>query len=249
MGVIYNQPSGGEQLTTAGKKMRTLVTKGLYADQLAATASRPRGTHIDGYGYVLSWSLERLPGDAGMTTYHLAAVTAEQWASNAPISETWSLKYMRVDIPIQRYGGESEGASANLYDLARWQSEPDRNLWVAYQYRTDPNGGAIVTLSEPTQKLAKKIKMGYQSVQRHHPIAILRQIYANEPSSGIGDNIDFINTPAKFASAAAAWLKSQDDIDQQADGNWVRNQMWQGADVWDVNFYGSSPDRWAFGSI
>lgn len=246
MGTIYNQPAGGEQLQSNGKKLRTLVTKGLYADQLTAANARPRGTHITDYGYVLSWNLQRVNGDLGICTYQLAAQTSEQWTSNEPLSETWSLKHIRVDVPIERYGGPSEVNSASLYDLARWQTEPDKTLYAAYKYKTDLD--VIVELSSHTIELADKIKLGHEVVQRHFPVAVLTTLSTQRPAS-IGTGIDYIEEPDEFGDTAAEWLKIQDDVSQSGDGNWQRVQAWQGAEYWDQNFYGSGSSRWEFGTI
>ena len=246
MGIIYDQATGGEQLTTNGKLLRTLVTKGSYEDQFAAANARPRGTAIPGYGYVLSWNLNRVAGNNGICTYQLVSMTQELWLNNAPMSETWNLKHIRVDVPIERYGGPSEGNSANLYDLARWQTEPDRALYVAYKYRTENN--VLVSLSNPTILLAKKLEYGHQVVQRHFPVAVRTRLYARVPYA-VGEDLDRIYAPEFFASAAKDWLKIQDDLDQGGDGNWQRVEAWQGAESWDVNFYGSGTQRWEFGAI
>lgn len=247
MGVIHPQPAGGEQLQTNGKKLRTLVTKGLYADQLVETAARPRGTLVAGYGYVLSWSLNRVNGDIGVATYQLAAQTSEQWQSNEALSDLWALKHMRVEIPVERYGGPSEVNNASLYDLARWQTEPDKALYSAYKYKG--KGNTVVELTAYTIKLADKIKAGHESVVRHFPVVTRTRIYANPPTTGVGADIDHIDSPGEYASAAAAWLKIQDDIAGSADGNHTRVEGWQGAETWDENFYGETPTRWEFGSI
>lgn len=247
MGVIYNQPAGGEQLSSNGKLLRTLVTKGLYADQVTAANARPRGTFITDYGYVLSWNLTRVNGDCGVCTYQLANQTSEQWQSNTPLSDTWSLKSMRVEIPVERYGGPSEVNNASLYDLAQWQTEPDKDLYTAYKYKTPKK--TIITLSAHTIKLADKIKLGHETVIRHFPVVTRTRVYANPPTTGIGADLDTIEAPAQYASAAAAWLKIQDDIAEASDGNHTRVEGWQGADFWDANFYGDGADRWVFGSI
>jgi len=247
MGVIYAQPAGGEQLQTNGKKLRTLVTKGLWADQIVETAARPRGTLVEGYGYVLSWTLNRVNGDIGVATYQLAAQTSEQWQSNEALSDLWALKHMRVEIPVERYGGPSEVNNASLYDLARWQTEPDKALYSAYQYLG--KGNTVIQLTPYTIKLADKIKAGHESVVRHFPVVTRTRIYANPPTTGIGADIDHIDTPAQYASASASWLKIQDDIAGSADGNHTRVEGWQGAETWDANFYGETPTRWEFGSI
>lgn len=247
MGVTHIQPSGGEQLQSDGKKLRTLVVKGDYADVLAEANARPRGTHITGYGYVLSWTIQRGVADNAICTYQLAAQTSEAWEGNEPLSDTWALKYMRVEIPIARYGGPSEVNNANLYDLARWQQEPDRQLYIDYSYKTKDR--QIVKLSAYTIKLAQKIQAGYETVVRHTPIVTRKRIYANLPVANIGADIDHIDTPGRYASAAAAWLKIQDDADEQSDGNTLRLESWMGAEHWDQNFYGNSPDRWEFGTI
>jgi hypothetical protein len=247
MGIIYDQATGGEQLSSNGKKLRTLVTKGAYADQLAAANARPRGTFITGYGYVLSWNLNRVPGNNGVCTYQLAAQNAAEWENNSELSDVTALKYMRMEIPVERYGGPSEGANAKLYDLARWQTEPNRTLYVAYQYETELH--AIITLDARTQLLAKKIQLGHEVVVRHFPVVIRTRTYANPPAAGIGASIDYIETPPAYSSAAPAWLKTQDDIAEGADGIFSRVESWQGAEYWDLNFYGSGAQRWVFGSI
>lgn len=243
----YSQPTGGDTLPSSGKRTRTLVRKGLYASILSEAEGRPRGTLIPDVGYVLSWQISRLVGDLAMVTYTCAVVTSEQWTSNEALTDTWSLKYMRMEIPIERYGGPSEVNNADLYDLAQWQTEPDKALYTNYQYRQSDQ--TIVDLSSFTIKLANKIKLGYQVVVRHSPIVTRTRIYAKKPTGSIGSDIDYIDTPDEYASAAAEWLKMQDDITQGADGNYTRVEAWQGAEYWDLNFYGGGSNRWEFGTI
>jgi hypothetical protein len=78
---------------------------------------------------------------------------------------------------------------------------------------------------------------------------IRTRTYANPPTSGIGWDIDYIDVPPAYLTAAAQWLKTQDDIAEGADGIFSRVESWQGAEYWDLNFYGLGAQRWEFGSI
>lgn len=242
---IYNQPSGGEQLQADGRKIRTLVRKGPYADVLAEAQANGLGALIADVGYVLQWQISRSAGGGGVVTYTCADVSAGEWQDNSPMADAWSLRNTQITHPLSVYCGPSQAANAQWRRIQQWAGERDNALYTQMLYKS---GTSVRALTGPDTLIASKIMIGIEEVQRHYPVAQRSRIYPRQPA-GVGTGLDHIEAPAEFAGAAATWLKVQDDASQNSDGSWTRTEQWLGAETLDINFYGEPPDRWSFASI
>lgn len=244
---ITVQPRGGAQTDPAGKIVRTHVEKGPYDDVLAAAKARPRGTLIPDVGYVLQWQISRSPGGLGVCSYSCADVTSEKWESNGELTDVFNVRNVQTQISLMRYCGPSTVNNAQWYDIRKWRAETDKALFDAWKYRDDSGEH---TLSSFSQLLAAKIKLGYESVMRFYPVVSRVRVFPKRPAvMDIGAKLSYIDTPPEYDYLAAAWMKIQEDVEELSDGTFKLVESWQGADYYDVNFYGDEPDRWAFGSI
>jgi hypothetical protein len=242
---IFTQPQGGDSLQPDGQKIRTHVREGRYADVLAEAEGYKLGDLIEGVGYVLQWHISRTVASIGVVTYTCADMTSESWQNNSPLKDTWALRNTQVTHPLSVYCGPSQAANAQWRRIQQWSQETDNTLYEAFMFHS---GTSIKELTNHDIPIAEKLMQGIEEVQRHYPVAQRTRLYARKPS-GVGADLDHIRTPGEFANAAPVWLKTQDDVSQNADGSWTRVEQWLGAETLDQNLYGDSPHRWEFGTI
>ena len=244
---ITTQPKGGHSRDLNGNLNYQHVEKGPYDDILAVAQGRKQGDVIPGIGTIQHWYIDRTPGGLGIVTY-MCGISEEETGGgqvSVPLRVVWGVRNMQVSIPLMRYCGPSEGANAQWYDVKMWRNETDKDLFDSYKYL---GKHGEVALSDPSIELADKIKMGHESVMRFYPVVTCTSTFGSEPIGlDIGERLSYIDTPAKYSSAAPVFLKIQDDLDELPDRSYRRVESWQGADALDADFYGE--DRWAFGSI
>lgn len=219
-------------------------------------------------GWVLkSASLSRMPGDMGILTLNLSPsdiVTEAQTSSQIALDETWSLKAVRNDKSLLAYCGISPGGNPNRVHIEAWLKEPDGTLAAEYKYsKTDGTIYEIGSSEAPTRDLIDKFRAGFDSVMRFYPMLTKKRTYSTPPAS-VYEKLAYIDTPSVGTSATSRsikqpgnlstiisghqWLKCQDDVEQTADGKFVRVESWIGAKTgessWDENFYGTT-NRWS----
>jgi len=265
----YKQANSGESMDESGNGSINIVYKGPYSELEMMMGSLCQGKKVEDGARAKSWQLNGLNGGLGLLTITCAAEVADTagtdgegnaTSTQTPIKDTWSIHNVRNDRSIYAYCGDSPGANAQRADIEQWAKEPDGDLAALFQYREAD--GTVRTLSSPSQQVASKIAKGVESVIRFYPAITRKRVYTAPPDECL-DNVGFIDSPpvggtsispnAKKPSglsqklATYQWLKIQDDVDEQSDGNWVRTESWWGALAseggWDENLYGAS--RWA----
>ena len=243
--------SGDEQITHSWKFPGTTgasATSG-WAQAVAAAAGYEAGDEITGFpGLVSTINVSRLPGGVGVLSLSFEKPKTSTGTPSAAkaLKTTWAMDFAQAQVSAMRYAGISASSSCGLrVDIERWRAEREGDLYRNYQWRDET--GAINTLGTSEQKLAKKLLQGKESVLRFYPVEKKVTVYSSARVDGVGASLAYIGTPGgPWDSAASAWLKVGDSITQNSDGTYTRTEQWQGADSWDVNFYGSGGDRWAF---
>lgn len=266
----FEQP----ELTTenqSGTQSATRVFRGGYAD-LGTFAN---GFNIGGSIFpgssnlrLRSMKLERGVGnstDGNLATLTMVYGEIDQGTGSGGSAATrtgvrWSMKHTQKLISIYRYCGDSNAASADRGRIEQWRKGTDAYLYQNFQWRDKV--GAIHTLSGRDQLLAGKFRAGFESVMRFYPTIQCVESFTKGTISGIGSGLATITAaadikdssggaaPSGWTGAAAAWLKIGDDLTFDAgSGVQTRTQSWLGEESFDVNFYGTGNDRWAWGSV
>lgn len=272
----WRQPTESESLSDAGEAAFSYVLKGGYDALKGLARTIVPGTEVlvEGTGDSAvkwtskGWQLQRGNGDTGVLSIACApspGTISDGKFSPTPLRETWTVHNVRNDVSAMRYCGES-AANPQRDSIEMWLKETDKTLSDGYQYKGDD--GDVVTLSEASQKLAAKLRMGLESVMRFYPVLTRRLEYA-EPPEEFMDGLSYIDADVPTPGTAGAilakhpggladkiglyqWLKCQDDLDEQPDGKWFRTESWMGLlksdhwnnSPWDDDLYGSG--RWQF---
>lgn len=266
----YEQP----QLTRenqSGTETGTRVFKGGFGDLVTfANGFTIGGSVFPGTTSVRlrSVKLERTVGnstDGNLGTLTMTYGEIDQGTgsggSNATKTGTkWSMKHTQKMISIYRYCGDSDAGSANRGRIEQWRKGTDAYLYHNFQWRDKV--GAIHTLTGKDQQLAGKFRAGFDSVMRFYPTIQCVETFTKGKITGIGLNLATIvdasaiadssgdGPPSGWTGAAAKWLKIGDDLTfDDGTGVQTRTQSWLGEEDFDVNFYGTGNDRWAWGSV
>ncbi len=250
---FWEQPAL-EQERAADSATITVRYAGDYdAVKAYADGFSPGDAHPSAAGYELTRiSVERYEGPSGRLTLVYSDVAddgAEQEPKARVKKVSWSLVTTPCDVPIWRYCGPSD-QNARRYRLEPWMQEPDPDLKKAYRW-TGPHGG-VSELVANDKKLADKILLGYETVQRHFPtIRKVTELTRGEvePDGALDHVADPDDAPAYFVTRATEWLKTGEQIDVHDDGSQTLTEEWIGGESFDVNFYGDGNARWEFGTV
>ena len=187
-------------------------------------------------------------GTATLTVTYTDPSETDESRTADTLSTTWAMSTSQITYPIEKYCGPSEGASALAWQLRAWRQERDNVLYQSFQFRDST--GDIITLSGNTQKLAEKIMKGVESVMRFYPTVQKVSRLGSGKIDGLGEGLAEIDSPGgPYSGAAKEWLKIGDNVQQNEDGTQTRTESWLGADEIDSDLYGSSGERWEFGTI
>jgi len=259
------QQNQQQNLSETGDVTQSRSFKDTYANGETWINALSNGDTI-GNWVLKSATLSRVPGNQGIVTLNLApsdmvsAEDPEKEDEQIALDETWSLKAVRNDKSLLAYCGPSEGTNPNRADIEAWLKEPDGT--IASEDKYTKSDGTQKTLSNASKALTAKFKAGHESVMRFYPMLTKKRTYSTPPAS-VYENLACIDTPAVGTSATSRiikqpgnlstiisghqWLKCQDDVEQTADGKFVRVESWIGAktgqESWDENFYGTA-NRW-----
>jgi hypothetical protein len=169
------------------------------------------------------------------------------------LSTNWSMKHTQRIVSLMRKTGNS-AAMPRRGNLEAWRKEADPDLYDTFQYRNQV--GSIMTLSQPEQDVAKKLRAGVEGAMRFYPTVQKVTQYSRGKIAGIGANLATIDTPEspwdteiKYGhgdeQTNVVWLKVGDDLTLDGKtGIQTRTESWMGAKSWDVNLYGTGSDRW-----
>lgn len=200
---------------------------------------------------LISKTLETGPGPTAKATYTYREDVGRDASGQAAVSSdrvSWTLTTSQITYPIEKYCGPSQGMSAQAWQLRGWRNEPDINLYNNFRFR-DPTG-AVITLTDPTQKIASKIMSGVETVMRFYPTLRKTTIYGSGDIAGLGTKLSYIDKPGSpYDGCASEWLKIGDDVTRDRTGRQTRTETWMGADSIDDDLYGADGTRWEFGSI
>lgn len=254
LGTLFWQQPGLETERSEDGATLTVRYAGDYdAVKAYADLFEPGDAHPSDAALLLrSVRLERYEGPSGrleLTYSDNAPATGGESDGNARVKKvSWSLATTPADVPIWRYCGPSD-QNARRARLEPWSQEPDYDLKIAWKWR-DPSGG-VHELVENDKKLAAKILKGYETVQRHFP-TIRKVTRLTKGKVTFDGMLDYVGAPGGapdgFTSAAAAWLKTGEQIDVAEDGSQTLTEEWTGGESFDENFYGDL-QRWEFGSV
>ena len=239
------------------------VFKGVYADIVTLANTYTVGTSVFGALKLRDVRVERGVGDTATLTLTFGEIDQGNGSGGSAATRTgvrWSMKHTQKLISIYRYCGDSNAASADRGRIEQWRKGTDAYLYQNFQWRDKV--GAIHTLSGRDQLLAGKFRAGFESVMRFYPTIQCVESFTKGTISGIGSGLATITAaadikdssggaaPSGWTGAAAAWLKIGDDLTFDAgSGVQTRTQSWLGEESFDVNFYGTGNDRWAWGSV
>lgn len=267
MAFTYSEQPEFTAENQSGSQSITRTFKGYYSDLATFAQSLTIGT-ADFAGIKLrSKKLDRTVGPNGSNLGVLTLVYGEidqgNGSGGSAATRTgvrWSMKHTQKLISIYRYCGDSNAASADRGRIEQWRKGTDAYLYQNFQWRDKV--GAIHTLSGRDQLLAGKFRAGFESVMRFYPTIQCVESFTKGTISGIGSGLATITAaadikdssggaaPSGWTGAAAAWLKIGDDLTFDAgSGVQTRTQSWLGEESFDVNFYGTGNDRWAWGSV
>ena len=248
----WRQSDESKETSDAGESTFNYILKGGYDALDALQDSLVQGQTVVTGWFANSWHLQRGKGNSGVLTITCvpdAGATEGQDPETLPLKEVWKIHAVRNDMSILAYCGISEGNNPLRRQIEMWQKETDGALADEYSFRKED--GSIEELTPASQKLAKKIAKGVESVVRFYPVLVRVRTYAAPPPDCL-QGIGRVGTPPVGSSLGTAkkpgslanrlndfqWLKMQDDCDETADGKWTRTESWWGAESWDENFYG-----------
>ena len=265
----WRQPVEAASLAEDGSPGFTYVAKGGYESLKAVADGVHPGRKVVQGWVAKTWQLQRGRGGSGTLTISCApeeaAAEPEEGGAapgeKVPLTDVWSVHSVRNDKSVYAYCGPSAGANPNRVHVELWQKETDAALADLFKFRNAD--GSVTTLKAQSQALARKILNGIESVVRFYPVITRKRVYSTEPPAcmenvGFVDKPDFSSLvknpkkPGAIATMAAKfeWLKMQDDIDEQTDGNFARTESWWGIETtvqaphpWDPDLYGAA--RWS----
>lgn len=229
-----------------GVTTTTLVYAGKYDD--LETQKPDRGDEISGYlGTVRNVRLRGERGGRGTLTVVLKDVAASASDPSAEVEELssrWEINWRSVEKPLCTNPvlvvQGSDTTQTAVDEVEAWRNSPQQRKRLyqipvsTLEREADPNTDSDwVDLAGESLSVCKKIAAGIEGWLEFSPVIIKISIYSEPVTTGgcgkIGDP-DLLIDGYKY-------LKTGDNLVQQANKEWQRTQTWEGSDKWDTDLY------------
>jgi hypothetical protein len=230
---LLEQPGSPEiNFTRRGTDCRREF-RGPYAQVLANTPAR--GDYMLGLPNTLlvdSVNIKRAAGDIGVLTIVAAS---PDWNGKVA-TPLWSKKNTDLSKSLWAHPKFAEMLDDvdTVEAIHAWENEKNFRLKKLYGYYLTEGDGPYYLQPGLAVEFAKRLAAGRDAYGTGAVLVEHESFHNREPASG---KIYVLEAPARWASCANKWIRTQDDVTQEAIGRWVSRVQWTGADDIDEYLY------------
>lgn len=253
LGDVANQesPESGERIRDGAERL-TVIKAGLRAAIEAIQPDIGDKEFLDGYAVERSIVKPRRGGQAELTV-SLVKISVNLDPENPgdpvevqPLTTFWEVDWRSIDKPLsasKMLEPTSQTFQTAIDAIEAWRNAPaqrKRKYMIPLSTLTreaDPLVDADwEAMPGDAKKICEKIAAGVEAWLCFSPVITKTSILADRAETG---GCGVIGDPDTKV-AGYEYLKTGDNIVQQADRSWRRTETWQGAEKWDADIYGDT---------